>query len=322
MGILMLVMLVFVRPANSRDFATSPAVGKLILVFAALIYILPAIWVIITSVGLFRLANWARISVIVFSVLLITMSVFGGLSTLLIPMPQTGGVDPSVMVGVRVVMSAIWVTLLGIGMSWLVFFNRAKVKVQFSTPASPSSPQAVDGQITFGLPPAIVQTPAQLRPLSFTIIAWFALAGCLFMLPFLLLHPMATLLTRIVTGWPATLFYTAFLGISLYIGIGLLRFKPLAREIAVGYYLFALLNSAIFYLAPGARDRMRSLMNIQNSMFPWMRLSSENPGFTFDPTPMILFGGLAGLLLLFLPLYFLITRKQAFERAAATAKAT
>jgi hypothetical protein len=320
MGILMFVVLVFVPPPNSRDFAASPAVGKWILAFAALIYILPAIWGIITSVGLFRLANWARISIIVFSVLMITMSAFAGLGTLLIPIPQTGGADPSVMVGIRIVMSAIWVTLLGIGVWWLLFFNRSKVKVQFSASA-PSFPETVDGQMPFGLQPAIVQTPAQLRPLSFTIIAWFALVGSLFMLPFLLLHPVAILLTRIVTGWPATLFYTAFLGISLYIGIGLLRFKPLAREIAIGYYLFALLNSAIFYLAPGARERVRSLINIQNSMFPWMRLTRVNPGFTFDPTPMILLGGLAGLLLVLVPLYFLITRKQAFEIAAARAKA-
>lgn len=318
MGILLFVVLVFVSPPNTRDLSTSPAVGKVILAFAALIYILPAIWGIVSGVGLFRLANWARISIMVFAAFLVLISAFAGLGTLLMPMPPT--VDPSAMVTIRAVMGVVWLALMGIGIWWLVFFNRAMVKVQFLAPASTPSPQAFDGQMP-GLQPATVQTPAQLRPLSFTIIAWFLLAGCLFMLPFLLLHPVAILLTRIVTGWPATLIYAAFLGISLYIGIGLLRFKPFACEIGIGYYLFTFLNAAIFYLAPGARSRMTLLMSAQNSMFPWMRLSQRNPGFTFDPTPMIMFGGLAGLVFVLVPLYFLITRKQAFERAAASAKA-
>jgi hypothetical protein len=87
-----------------------------------------AAWGIATSIGLFRLRNWARLSILVFSVLLVLMSAPSGLMALLMPFPAPRGADPSFTTVMRVGMGAFWLGLLAIGIWWLVFFNRAKVK--------------------------------------------------------------------------------------------------------------------------------------------------------------------------------------------------
>jgi hypothetical protein len=78
----------------------SPAFFSAIVLAASLVYILPATWGMLTSVGLLRLKNWARISIIVFSVLLILMGSFSALTALLIPFfpVPNGTLDSSVMV--------------------------------------------------------------------------------------------------------------------------------------------------------------------------------------------------------------------------------
>lgn len=62
---------------------------------------------------------------------------------------------------------------------------------------------------------------------------------------------------------------------------------------------------------------MLALLEGQQSMFPWTRLLLTHPEFHFDPTPFMVIGGVGGLIGIAVPLYFLITRKVAFERAAA-----
>ena len=71
LGVLVIFLLFFFAPtrANFSGVASAP---KAIFVMGALVYILPAIWGIITSIGLFCLKNWARISILIFSVILIS----------------------------------------------------------------------------------------------------------------------------------------------------------------------------------------------------------------------------------------------------------
>lgn len=318
MGVLMLVVMAL-APPNQEQFPVSPAVFRLMLVLAAMVYILPAIWGIITSVGLFRLSNWARISVIVFSVLLILMGGFSGLMSMLMPLAPPAGSTPALMSSIRAAMAVFWLTLLAIGIWWSVFLTRPRVKQQFGalpSPLGPLAPEIFAGEIT---QPPILPTVrlASERPLSLTVIAWLLLIGCFFTPLTLILHLPAILLTKMVTGWAAGLYYVGLAAISLYVGMGLLRFKPLARSVGVVYYFFFLINTAVFYLAPGGRSRMRALLDAQSTMFPWMRYIQGRPELQFDATPALLAGGVTGLVCIAIPLYFLMTRKQAFEAAAA-----
>jgi hypothetical protein len=155
------------------------------------------------------------------------------------------------------------------------------------------------------------------RPVSITVLAWLLLVGCLFIPLSLVLHAPAILFTKLLTGWPSVLFFAVFAALQLGIGIGLLRLRPAARIAAIGYFSFGFLNSAVFYLAPGGHARALSLIDSQQSMFPWMRSLPDQARFHFDPAPFLILGGVSGLAMLAVPLYFLITRKSVFETAAA-----
>src|ERR1700722_11866918 len=63
----------------SNDSPAPPGLAKAMLFMAALMYLALAAWGIATSIGLFRLRAWARISIIIFSVLLILSGGFGAL---------------------------------------------------------------------------------------------------------------------------------------------------------------------------------------------------------------------------------------------------
>ena len=74
MGVL-LGWVMFRAPVASPDqYPGSPAFFKAMLFAGVLIYVVPAIWGICTSIGLLRLRDWARISMIAFAVLLILMA--------------------------------------------------------------------------------------------------------------------------------------------------------------------------------------------------------------------------------------------------------
>lgn len=127
----------------------------------------------------------------------------------------------------------------------------------------------------------------------------------------------AVLFTRILTGWPAVVLFGTFAVLQLGIGVGLLRLRPAARMAAIIYFSFVFVNSAVFYFAPGGHARLVALMESQQSMFPWVRLFQRQAEFQFDPTPLLMVGAVAGLVMITVPLYFLVTRKAAYEKAAA-----
>lgn len=314
-----MIALAFISPAMSTSqFALSPVALKLLFFSISLVYIVPAIWGIFTSIGLFRLRNWARISIIVFSVILILMSGFSVLLTLFMPMPPSPGVDSaSIQTFVRLAMSIFWGALVGLGIWWIVFFTRAKVKQQFVVlrvsaenellPVAVTEQPLIEGQFA---------AAARERPLSLTIIAWILLVGSAFVPLDIGLHMPAVFFTKILTGWPAEVYYLCLGAIQLYVGIGLLRFKTPAVTLGITYISLMAVSSASFYLVPGAGERMRALLAVQRATFPWMGSFEQNPSFPFDGTPFLYFGAIAGLILMTVPLYFLVTRKQAFKSAA------
>lgn len=322
MGILMAVVMIVAPPPAQQDFPASPLVFKALMLAVSFMYVLPAVWGILTSIGLFRLRNWARISTIVFSVLLILMSGFAALMALLIPLVRVPGgtVDPSVLLFMRISMGVFWLAQVGVGVWWLVFFNRARVKQQFVPPIFVAA-TAMDSSYTA---PALTASAADARtitrrPLSFTILAWLLLIGCLFMPLNFVLHPPIPLFTKLLTGWPAEMYLTILCVLQLYVGVGLLRFKPAARVAGVGYFGFAFVNTVVFYFAPGSRARVLALAEQQQSMFPWMTLWQRDAPFQFDLTPFLLIGACVGMAFIAVTIYFLITRKAAFETAALAA---
>jgi hypothetical protein len=96
-------------------------------------YAVPAVWGIVTAVGLLQLKNWARISTFVISILLIVFGVFGILTSAVffLKPPPIDGVDPKMFTVVGTALAIFSLAQLGLGIWWMVFFNRAGVKAQF-----------------------------------------------------------------------------------------------------------------------------------------------------------------------------------------------
>ena len=321
-GILFVLVAILAPIPEAPGIPYSPAFFKAMFWGIAIFHALLAAWGILTGIGLFRLKKWARISIIVFSVLLILQSAFGVLIALIMPfLPrQNQSADPAAMIISSIIMAVLALTLLGLGIWWLVFFLRKKVREQFAStltmlPISPGlegSAPTLDPLATSSMP-----SPTR-RPLSFTIIAGFILVSCLFIPLNIFLRTPAILLTKLLVGWPATMYFIAFLILQLYIGIGLLRMKLTARVVAIAYFCFGFVNGAIFYLAPGGNSRILNLITRSQEIFPWMQPWQNQQPFVLDFKPLIAVGVCMGLAVVMIPIYFLITRKAAFEKAAAS----
>jgi hypothetical protein len=336
-GLIAVAMIAAPAPPPN-DAQLPPAFFKVIRIIAPLFYALPAIWGIITAVGLLQLKNWARISTIVFSVLLIVFGAFGILTSMvfLLKPPLGNGVDPKMFSIIGAVTAAFAVAQIGIGIWWMVFFNRAKVKAQFipQPPVTPqfADPYAIDPRYSTLVPPpgfpsqadalpptppiAVQSRPA--RPLSISIIAWFLLTSCLFIPISIFLHPPITFFLTILTGWHAGAFLLISIALHVYTGIALLRMNSAGRLVALGYFIFGLLNVAVFYFAPGRSARIARLLDLERSIFPWMRSTQSNP-LQPDMMPFLLIGAIGGVAFCLVLLYFLAAAKPAFDRAAQRA---
>jgi hypothetical protein len=317
MGLLLLGVALFGPNRHAEQFPVSPANFKVLMAVASLVYLLPAIWGVVTAIGLWRLKNWARICIIVFSVLLILIGAGTGLVMVIMPFPSAP--DSAVMATVRIVMVAFWLTLAGIGIWWLAFFTRAKVIEQFVPPsvALPETSSFSENTRPTDRIPGQASASAGKRPLSITIIAWLLLVGGGFMSLALIFRLPAVVFTSLVAGRTASLTYLCFIAAQLFIGIGLLRLRPAARIGAIAYLVFGFLNTAVFYFAPGGRARLDALLESEHSIFPWMRPFQDQTQFQPNFSAPLALGSIIGLVFIVLQLYFLITRKRAFETASS-----
>ena len=326
LGALTLVGLLVGSGATApKDFPGSPTFFRAMMLLVPLVYVLPAVWGIVSGVGLLQRKNWARISTIVFSTLLIAFGVFTGFGSLIFFLnapPPT--MEREVAVFVRVFMVALATAEIGIGVWWLVFLNRARVREEFvgprfnalATAGYPMQPSYHVQPPPAAMAPVPIAPKGPTRPLSISIIAWILLASSILLPINLILHAPASLFVWILTGWQADALFLVVVALLIYIGVGLLRLNPYARLAGIGYFAFALANSAVFFFAPGARARMMRAVELQHSMFPWMR-DLPKASYQIDPMPFLLMGAVMGLAFCLVPLYFLITNKKAFERSPA-----
>jgi hypothetical protein len=235
-------------------------------------------WGTTTAIGLFRLRNWARVSIIVFSVLLALTGVAAAPVIWFFPQPPTA---PPNYGAVRIGIAAFYGGLGLLGAFWLYYFSRRATREAFGGALSAQSGG---------------------RPLSISIIGWWLLlTGVICVLASPLRMPVS-LFIWIVSGWTAMGWYAALGGLYAYVGYGLLRLNPLARKIAIGVLWFGVANAVIFFFTPGRDARFAALMG-RFHFGPQLPLPTHFPIFMLIPMTL----GVA------LPLGFLIARKSAFQ---------
>ncbi len=277
----MIVALVVGVPLQPAD-STTQAAAKLGMTMGMLVFLIPAIWGLVSAIGLFRMKRWARISTLIFACLLAFFGAVTPIFLLLIPMPSTPGADPAVMAGVKVGVSIFYLILASIGVWWLVYLTRHTVKAQFEVGFVPSHPAAC--------------------PLSVSIIAWFLIiAGCL--LPVnLFFHAPAIVLGAVLTGWAANLVLLVLATLSVIAGVGLLRLRLYGQRLALAYFAIGIVNSVFSFLLPGSAGKFQRVIDAMPTAF---KVSNPPPiNFAALGVPIIV--------VTLVPVFFLWKNRSAF----------
>lgn len=238
-------------------------------------------WGITTAIGLLRMQNWGRISILVFSALLALTGVVAAPAILLIPPPPTA---PPNYDSVRAGIAVFYGVLGALGVFWLYYFSRRATRETFA---------------------GAVPADSGGRPLSISIIGWWLLISGVISVLMSPLRMPVTVFLWIVSGWTAAAWYFILGALYTYIGYGLLRLSAMARFLAISLLGFGAVNALVFVALPGRDARLATFMSkFHFGQFPQ---STHFPVFMFIP-------GMVGVAL---PLWFLITRKKAFEGAEA-----
>ena len=290
-----------------------PEFFKLILLVLSLMYGLPAILGIFSGVGVIRRKNWARVSVIVFSILLIIFSGIGILMTFsVVSSASRPELDDAEF---RLFMTAFWSIPLAAGAWWAIYLTRPGVRRQFASPVLANPLQ--EGLKPNNFVSSAADLPSRSQcPLSIAIVAWLLLVFSLGVPLMLVLHMPAFLFFTVLTGLNASFYYVIFGAFSVAIGIMLLRLNAFAWPLAVTFLSVSLLSGLWSSVAPGREARMKKATDSINSTFPWMRTIGEQDKRSGNDSEWIE-GTIATLLTEGLPLYFLLTRKKAFYEAVA-----
>jgi hypothetical protein len=283
--LLMVALMGFAFLMQSSEGSNIPN-AKLGLAFSAVFFLLPAIWGISSSIGLFRVKRWARISTMIFGGLLTFLGVVSPLFVLAIPFPPQPNATPAMTSAIKGAIVGFYLLLAAVGVWWLVYFTRPAVKAQFESGA--------------------VTRPPSARPLSISIMGWLCIVGCCCVPLNVLLRFPVVLFGVILTGAAAVLTNLAFGAVATILGIGLLRLKSYAPSLMIGYVVFGIANSVVSFSLPGGAERVQRLMQAMPWSIPQAQYQSP-----FNPMLM----SLLAIPVWLVPIYFVLKNKKAFERS-------
>jgi hypothetical protein len=286
LGGLMLFSMTLTPPP--RGPAAPPFPMAAIGIAMASIFALFSGWGIWTAVGIFLGRGWARISILIFAVLLTFMGVSAGLAVLVVQLPAQPNVTQSTMNAIRWGMAGFYGLLAAIGVWWLVLFNLRSTKEYFVQEATSA-------------PPA--------RPLSVSVIGWYLLISSLFLAVPAVIRLPAFVLGVVVTGWAGLAVYTVLAAAQVILGAGLLRLRELARVGAIVYFCWMALNSVVTWALPGYEAKMQRMLREMPRLFP-----AGAPAQM--PQPMWVFM-LMGIAFMAIPVWFLVRQRAAFVKVAA-----
>jgi len=273
-------------------------------------------WGFATGIGLIQTKEWARISIIVFAVLLVLFTLPVALIFAFIPLPVPK--DPNLPSNFATIMRTAIVLFYGLLAAlagfWLYFFNTRSVRAQFQ--GGQAIVEAVPAYLSAEMPTVGLGAPVRSRPLSITIIAWFLLIDSA-LAPFSLLYSRAMFPTVplpmcflgfFVFGRVATLIMLVWAIVQIIAAIGLLKLRNWARLATIALQCLGILNMALTVGIPGNRARFQGIMD---SMMASMNRGVPQPiSFSFPLWAIMI----ASLPIFVVILWFLITQKQAFVK--------
>jgi hypothetical protein len=285
-ALLLFALLMLPAALVQRAQPGMPAYLGIIRLIEGLLFSGLAAWGITTAVGLFRLRGWARWSAIVFSGLLAMFCDSSALMIAIIQFPTSQGISPGLMAGIKVVAACFYAVLALLGAFWLYYFHTAGVRAQFG--AGTEGPRG--------------------RPLSLWIIGFFLIMSGLFCLGAVFFSFPAMVFGLLLRGWTARLLFLVFAASQCWLGVELLRLRPLSRVLAIGFFACCVASTLLSVLRPGFPERVRAMMD---AMSPgWPRATDSQSAALSSVHPMMLMGALVSVV----PIWFLVARRGTFAK--------
>jgi hypothetical protein len=226
------------------------------LIVAALVFVG---WGIASGIGLLKLREWSRVSMLAFAALLLVLAIPSTLVLLFVQLPSATTTLPNPEVSrqamgmARLIGAALYAVVGVLGAGWFYFFSRRSVKDEFSAPREGT---AAPGLASSTAPGARTRK----RPLSITIIAGLMMIGTFSLPALLVIHFPVMFLGFYFDGAQAFLIVLAYAVTQAAIAYGLWDLKPWARSAAIYYYNFAIFNTVIAVILPGAQARYEAAM--------------------------------------------------------------
>ena len=216
-----------------------------------------AVWGIVSGVGLLKLREWSRVSMLVFASILLAVSIPGLLLFLTVGFSaMTNSPNPQltrhVLWVAGIVISGFYVLLSCTGVLWLYYFSRQRVKTQFAARQAPTLAGMASASLPGNYSPA--------RPLSISIIAGLMVLGVLSFPMLLVLHLPIMFLGYFFIGPKALAIILGYTVAQIAIAYGLWELRPWGRSLAIYYFNFAIFNSVISVILPGALGRYETAM--------------------------------------------------------------
>ena len=280
-----------------------------VMAFSVLLYLALAAWAITTVVGLFRMRNWARISIMVIGAGIAVIGLFSTLMSAAMPammksVPMPPNTNPAMLRGTFLFIAILWLFIAAIGIWWLVYFALRHTREAFAqaalqrglplsgagriaaypAPSSPMTDFTVARPVVYEPPPLPAETyyppippqpAAPARPTSITIIAVLMFIGAFTTLLMTLLPIPAFFFGVVLPGWTGRVLYLVFTCLSGFAAVGLLRLQKPAWVLTFAFYGLGLLNILSMAL-PGVRQRM---LDYQQSLSHTMRGGMPAPVF-------------------------------------------
>ncbi|MGD0294241.1 MAG: hypothetical protein ABSB30_10325 [Terracidiphilus sp.] len=215
-----------------------------------------SVWGIATSVGLIRMRRWARYSILVIGGLLAVFSFIEFVITLLmmlVPLPVPADVDASQVQTVHAMTRIIFAVMAffhgvvcAVGVSWLVYFNRQKVRDAFAN----ATGKACESR----------------RPVLISVLAVLNLIGAGFCLMFMFIPLPAVIFGWMIDGWGKVALYLAFAALAAAVGVGLWQLKEWGRLLAMAMQVFGIIFCGVYLVRPSLM--LRYVAEIQQRMTP------------------------------------------------------
>ncbi len=242
-----------------------------------------ATWAVFTVVGILRLRNWARISILVIGGCLAGLGLmclfglamtWGALHTM--PVTQPHG-DPFILRITLIVTGIMYGLVLAIGVWWLVYFNLRSVKAAFAAPILQP-----DGTYLHANPTPSAPGYFPPAPTAITILGWLWIISSVFCLLMVLVPLPGFFLGLFLTGIGKDALYIAFSALAAYAGWGTLHLRESGRRVAIGFVCLGLVQMPLI-LTPWFQHRQQAYTAavLQSMSLPNQQLTVAPTDSTF-----------------------------------------